>query len=69
MPKYQAWLEVTEHYLHQVDAATPEEARELILTNKSWCVDSQETHFVTDVELIEDNKFGDAVRSRPQAAQ
>jgi hypothetical protein len=53
MPKYGAWIEVTQHYWHVVEAASPEEAEEKIRRNESSCEDSQETWHLTDVQLVD----------------
>ena len=52
MPKYGFWREVTQHYYHEVDADTIEEAKILADKNESTCTDSQETVNVTDLEII-----------------
>ncbi len=52
MPKYACWIEVTQHYYHEVDADTIEEAKAKVDRNESTCTDSQESVNVTDLEII-----------------
>lgn len=53
MPKYQQWIEVTTHYLHEVEAPSLEEAKKLFETNMSSCVDEQNTVHLTEIEEVE----------------
>jgi hypothetical protein len=42
---------ITQH-IHEVDAEDEDTARALFETNKSWCVDTKESHLETDVVLV-----------------
>lgn len=50
MPKYQVWYERVTHWLHEVEAESPEEAKLLFEQNMGTCVDEQETYNRSDVE-------------------
>lgn len=52
MTKYGAWVETVSHTYHEVEAASPEEATDLIRTGKSVGTDTQVTWSVSDVEEI-----------------
>jgi hypothetical protein len=52
MPKYGRWIEVTEHFYHEVDADNIEEAERKFDRNESTCTDSQETVNTSDIEII-----------------
>ena len=54
MPTYQRWIEATTHYLHEVEASSPEEAKKLFETNMSTCVDEQSTVHLTDIEEVDE---------------
>jgi hypothetical protein len=52
MPKYQLTYERVTHWLHEVEANTLEEAKELFERNLSSCIDEQESWNTTDIEEV-----------------
>lgn len=53
MPKYQRTYECTNHYLHEVEADSLEEAIRLFEADESVCIDTQKTWFTTDIDEME----------------
>lgn len=52
MPKYQMTYERVTHWLHECEANSPEEAKEIFERNDSVCIGEQETWNTTDIDEV-----------------
>ena len=55
MPKYQMTYERVTHWLHECEANSLEEAKEIFGRNGGSCIGEQETHNKTDIDEVDEN--------------